>query len=69
MASESSNGNGRIKASTQTVLTLIGWLVIAVLAYGVVNARMAVAESRLNDNDRRLQRMEDKLDRIWERIK
>ncbi len=61
----------KMQLSTLTIITVtvVGWIITIMLAYGVVNARVAVLESRQGDSERRLQRMEEKLDRIWERIK
>lgn len=59
----------RFKPSQGTILTVVGWIVTALLAYGAVNARVAVLESRVDDASVRMQRMEDKIDRIWERVK
>lgn len=63
-AVETAPRNGRIKWET-----VVGWLVAALLAYGAVNARVAVLESRVQDGSSRMERIEQKLDRIWERVK
>jgi hypothetical protein len=59
----------RFKVSQSTALTVIGWIVTALLAYGAVNARVAVLETKVQNSDQRMQRVEDKIDRIWERVK
>lgn len=41
---EHGNGNGRLKIGWETIVTLI---ISALLAYGVVNARVAVAENEI----------------------
>lgn len=38
----------RIKVSTQVALTIVGWVVAVLLAYGAMNARVAVIEDRVN---------------------
>lgn len=59
----------RIKVPAQIALQVVGWVVAASLAYGAVNARVAVLESRVQESDRRLERIESKIDRIFERVK
>jgi hypothetical protein len=67
---QGSNGNGsRFKLSPQTAMTIIGYVIAVLLAWGAANARLSVLENRVNNADSRMQRMEDKLDRIWERVK
>ena len=39
------NGNGRFKITVDKVIT---WLIAGLLAYGTVNARVAVLESRVD---------------------
>lgn len=43
---------------------VVNFIVTALLTYGAVNARVAVVESKQLDNERRLQRIEDKIDRL-----
>lgn len=45
-------------------IQIILWIVAAVLTYGAVNARVAVLETRQLDLERRLGRIEDKLDTV-----
>lgn len=66
----------RFKISRETAFQIVGWIAAALLAYGAVNARVAVLESRVQSTDQRLERMEntiermdDRVQRIWERVK
>jgi hypothetical protein len=45
-------------------IQIVLWIVAAVLTYGAVNARVAVLETRQLDLERRLGRIEDKLDTV-----
>jgi hypothetical protein len=38
----------RVKVSTQLAMTVIGWVVSVLLAYGAMNVRIAVVEDRVN---------------------
>lgn len=38
----------RFKVSQNTVLTVVGWIVSVLLAYGAMNVRVAVIEERVN---------------------
>lgn len=64
MAEQSSNGNGRWKVDPMVALHLIGWLVFSLLTYGAVDSRVAVVESRQSDSERRLERIENKVDKL-----
>ena len=41
-----SNGNGRLKVSWEVIATVVAWLVGGILAYGALDARIAVLEDR-----------------------
>lgn len=43
---------------------IVLWIVAALLTYGAVNSRVAVLETRQLDLERRLSRIEDKLDTV-----
>jgi hypothetical protein len=49
-------------------IQIVVWIVAAVLTYGAVNARVAVLETRQLDLDRRLQRIETKLDTVVDAV-
>lgn len=66
--------NGRIKVDPMVAFQVIAWIVAALITYGVMNARVSVMESHQNEidrrqgeGDRRLQRIEDKLDQLIQR--
>ena len=59
----------RAKLSMRAAMTILGWIVSVLLAYGAVNARVAVLESRVSDTHDRMERIENKVDRILERLK
>lgn len=42
----------------------INFIVTSLLIYGAVNARVSVVEAKQFENERRLQRIEDKLDHL-----
>jgi hypothetical protein len=45
-------------------IQIVLWIVAALMTYGAVNARVAVLETRQLDLERRLGRIEDKLDTV-----
>lgn len=45
-------------------IQIVLWIVAALLTYGAVNSRVAVLETRQLDLERRLSRIEDKLDTV-----
>lgn len=59
--------NGRIKIDPRLLITLVGWIVTIVLAWGYMGARVAVVETKQGDADRRMERIEGKIDRLIER--
>ena len=58
------NGNGRWRVDPTVALQLIAYVVLTVLTYGAISSRVAVVESKQNDAERRMQRVEDKLDQL-----
>lgn len=44
------------------VVQIVGWIAMALITYGMINARVAVVESKQGETERRLMRIEDKLD-------
>ena len=54
--------NGRWTLEPRLVVTIVIWIVTLAAAWGAVNTRIAVMESRQQENERRLQRIEDKVD-------
>lgn len=59
--------DGSTSISASLVMSIVVWIVGAVLTYGAVNARLSVIESKQQDSDSRLERIEDKLDLVLER--
>lgn len=56
--------DGGFTIPTTLWLWLIQFLISGLLIYGAVNARVSVVESKQMENERRLQRIEDKVDRL-----
>ena len=56
--------NGELRIRWTVVIQVVGYIVAALLTYAAIVARVSVVESRQNDNERRLVRIEDKLDRL-----
>ena len=50
--------------SASILIQIAWWITAGLLTYGAVNARVAVLESKYDQQDRRLIRIEDKLDRV-----
>lgn len=70
------NGNGRKRinwGAVAAVLTIVGWLIAAASGafgdYRQVGDRVVTLEVQRMNDSRRLDRMEDKIDRILERLK
>ena len=63
-ASDPLNGDTTVSASL--VMSIVVWVIGALLTYGVVNSRIAVIEEKQTESDRRLERIETKLDRLLE---
>lgn len=61
----------RLRFSWSVVAWLLGVIVTALLTYGAttntVNARVSVLESQQEIGEKRLERIEDKLDRLLQR--
>jgi len=56
------NGNGRIRVDPTLLLQVVAWLIVAVATYGAISSRVAVVETKQSETDRRLERIEQKLD-------
>lgn len=61
---QAADANGRFKITAEKLITLI---VTALLAYAAVTSRVAVIESKQADLERRLERIEQKLDQLIQR--
>lgn len=59
--------SGDSTISTSLAMSIVVWIVGAVLTYSVVTSRVAVIESRQTESDRRLERIENKLDAVLSR--
>lgn len=55
-------GNDGFRIPTAVIMQVIGWVIGVLLAYGAVNARVSVLESKTTDTDRRLNSIELKID-------
>lgn len=64
MADDTSNLNGRMKVTVERLLTLV---IAVLLAYAAMTSRVSVIEAKQQDLERRLERMEDKLDILVQR--
>lgn len=58
---------GETAISTSLAMSIVVWIVGALLTYTVVHSRVAVIETRQTDADRRLERIENKLDAVLNR--
>lgn len=56
----------QIRLDRALAVQIVAWIVAALLTYGAVNARVSVVESKQYENERRLQRIEEKVDRLIE---
>jgi hypothetical protein len=61
---EDDRRSGEFQVPTQIWVWVVNFLVTGLLTYGAVNARVAVVESKQLENERRLQRIEEKIDRL-----
>lgn len=59
--------NGRIRVDPRLLISVVGWLVSILLAWGYMGARVAVVESKQGDSDRRIERIEQKIDILIDR--
>lgn len=59
--------NGRIKLSPQLAIAIVGWALTLMAAWGMVSSRIAVVETKQGENERRLQRIEQKIDDLLRR--
>ena len=64
MADPNGNGNGKLRIDPTVALQMIAWIIAAVFTYGAISSRVAVVESKQSDTDRRMERIEDKVDHI-----
>lgn len=60
--------NGRIRIDPTLAFNVLAWLFSALVAgivtYGAVNARVSVVESKQGESERRLERIENKVDQL-----
>jgi hypothetical protein len=69
MAAENNNGNGKLRIEPGLLLQIVAYVVGLAVAYGAMSARVAVVESKQIDGDRRMERMEQKIDRLLELVR
>ena len=63
---EARETNGRMKLDPTVALQILAWIIAAVFTYGAISSRVAVVESRQGDSERRMERIESKVDRLLE---
>ena len=63
------SSNGRLKVDPLVAFQVIAWLVAALITYGAMNSRVAVVESQQNAAERRMERIENKIDDILGRLR
>ena len=56
----------RVRLTQGFVMQLITWIVAALLTYAAVNARVAVLETKEQSSEQRMERIENKVDRVLE---
>lgn len=57
-----------ITVNQTLAIQVIVWLIAALLTYGAINVRVAVVESKQVESDKRMERIENKIDRLLERV-
>jgi hypothetical protein len=55
-----------VKLKTSVAMQIVAWIVGILITYSVISARVAVVESKQNASDQRIERIENKLDRVLE---
>lgn len=65
---DTSNGekNGKLNIPSW-IFQIIGWGMAAMIAYGAARSDIAVLQSRQSENERRLERIEQKVDQLLSR--
>lgn len=63
------HGNGRIKMSPSTLAQLVVWLVSILLAYGALNARISVLETKNDTQARDLIEIKNDVKALLQRVK
>lgn len=56
----------RLRISPQTAWNLLTLVIAVLLAWGTANARVSVLESQQRGIDQRMERIENKIDRLYE---
>ena len=59
--------NGRWRIEPGLAIQILAWVLAAATAYGLARIDIAVLQSRQVDTDRRLERIEQKLDELLRR--
>lgn len=63
---ENGEKNGKLNIPSW-IFQIIGWGLAAMIAYGAARSDIAVLQQRVNDADRRLERIEQKVDQLLAR--
>lgn len=59
----------RFRLTPSFVVQVCAWLVAALMTYSAMSARVAVVETKESGTEQRMERIENKLDRVLERLK
>lgn len=59
----------RFRLTPSFAFQIVAWIVAALLTYGAMSSRLAVVETRQGESDRRMERIENKLDVLIQRVK
>jgi hypothetical protein len=65
---ETPESNGRIKLTWPQIVAFIGWFAVALLAYGAMDSRVNVIDSREQQHYEEIQRTLQRIERGVERL-
>lgn len=63
---DETDDSGVVKLKTSVAMQIVAWIVGALITYSAISARVAVVESKQSASDQRIERIENKLDRVLE---
>jgi len=61
--------DGQLRIAWPVVVQVVAWVIAGMVTYAAMSARVAVVESKQLDLSDRLNRIESKIDRVWDRVK
>jgi len=67
MGHTDTNSNGTLRISVKVALQVVAYIVAVLLAYAAVSTDIAVLKNEINTTEKRLERIENKVDRLLER--